>query len=134
VASTSRWQAAALPPWSAASRLTPAGIIDARGHLVSPPFVDAHFHLDATFSLGMPRLNRSGTLIEGIALRGELKPLLTHEAHKLTRESPRQGGAGRTRTLKPLGCQICGRPVVTAPTQIACHCPSTFRENQVIGS
>jgi cytosine deaminase len=55
-------------------------IIDAEGHLVSPPFVDAHFHLDATLSLGTPRLNRSGTLIEGIALWGELKPLLTHEA------------------------------------------------------
>jgi cytosine deaminase len=55
-------------------------IIDAEGHLVSPPFVDAHFHLDATLSLGIPRLNRSGTLIDGIALWGELKPLLTHEA------------------------------------------------------
>ena len=31
-------------------------------------------------SLGQPRLNRSGTLLEGIALWGELKPLLTHEA------------------------------------------------------
>ena len=54
--------------------------IDARGYLVSPPFVDAHFHMDATLSLGQPRLNRSGTLLEGIALWGELKPLLTHEA------------------------------------------------------
>ncbi len=55
-------------------------IIDARGHLVAPPFVDCHFHLDATLSLGLPRLNMSGTLLEGIALWGELKPLLTHEA------------------------------------------------------
>ena len=54
--------------------------IDAQGRLVSPPFVDCHFHLDATLSLGLPRLNQSGTLIEGIALWGELKPLLTHEA------------------------------------------------------
>jgi cytosine deaminase len=54
--------------------------IDAGGHLVSPPFVDAHFHMDATLSLGIPRLNRSGTLLEGIALWSELKPLLTHEA------------------------------------------------------
>jgi cytosine deaminase len=54
--------------------------IDAEGQLLSPPFVDPHFHLDATLSLGMPRLNRSGTLLEGIALWGELKPLLTHEA------------------------------------------------------
>ncbi len=55
-------------------------IIDAGGQLVSPPFVDPHFHMDATLSLGIPRINRSGTLLEGIALWGELKPLLTHEA------------------------------------------------------
>ena len=55
-------------------------VVDAAGQLVSTPFVDAHFHLDATLSLGIPRLNRSGTLIEGIALWGELKPLLTQEA------------------------------------------------------
>ena len=55
-------------------------IIDARGRLVAPPFVDCHFHMDATLSLGLPRLNQSGTLLEGIALWGELKPLLTHEA------------------------------------------------------
>ena len=54
--------------------------IDASGRLVSPPFIDPHFHMDATLSLGLPRLNRSGTLLEGIALWGELKPLLTHEA------------------------------------------------------
>lgn len=54
--------------------------IDAAGQLVSPPFVDCHFHMDATLSLGLPRLNRSGTLLEGIALWNELKPLLTPEA------------------------------------------------------
>ena len=54
--------------------------IDASGRLLSPPFVDCHFHMDATLSLGLPRLNRSGTLLEGIALWGELKPLLTHDA------------------------------------------------------
>jgi cytosine deaminase len=54
--------------------------IDAAGRLVAPPFVDPHFHMDATLSLGLPRLNRSGTLLEGIALWGELKPLLTQEA------------------------------------------------------
>ncbi|TPI20656.1 amidohydrolase family protein [Mesorhizobium sp. B4-1-1] len=54
--------------------------IDARGNLVSPPFVDPHFHMDATLSYGIPRINASGTLLEGIALWGELKPLLTHEA------------------------------------------------------
>jgi cytosine deaminase len=56
--------------------------IDASEKLVSPPFVDSHFHMDATLSLGFPRLNQSGTLLEGIALWGELKPHLTVEAIK----------------------------------------------------
>ena len=55
-------------------------VIDAQGLLLSPPFVDAHFHMDATLSYGLPRVNQSGTLLEGIALWGELKPLLTQEA------------------------------------------------------
>ena len=55
-------------------------VIEAKERLVSPPFVDSHFHMDATLSLGMPRLNQSGTLLEGIALWGELKPQLTGEA------------------------------------------------------
>jgi len=55
-------------------------VVDAQGLLLSPPFVDAHFHMDATLSYGLPRVNQSGTLLEGIALWGELKPLLTQEA------------------------------------------------------
>ncbi|RFU45631.1 amidohydrolase family protein [Paraburkholderia sp. DHOC27] len=54
--------------------------IDAAGCLVSPPFVDPHFHMDATLSYGLPRVNASGTLLEGIALWGELKPELTQDA------------------------------------------------------
>lgn len=55
-------------------------VIDADGCLVSQPFVDPHFHMDATLSLGIPRINASGTLLEGIALWGELKPQLTADA------------------------------------------------------
>ncbi len=60
----------------------PAGIAELDGHglLLAPPFVDAHFHMDATLSVGLPRVNESGTLLEGIALWGELKPMLTQEA------------------------------------------------------
>lgn len=57
-----------------------AEVLDAQGWLLSPPFVDAHFHMDSTLTFGQPRVNRSGTLLEGIALWGELKPLLTEEA------------------------------------------------------
>jgi len=57
-----------------------AHVIEAGGMLLSPPFVDAHFHMDATLSYGLPRVNDSGTLLEGIALWGELKPALTQSA------------------------------------------------------
>ncbi|MCO6423157.1 amidohydrolase family protein (plasmid) [Sinorhizobium meliloti] len=59
---------------------TPGEEIDAAGRLVSPPLCDPHFHMDATLSLGLPRMNISGTLLEGISLWGELRPLLTKEA------------------------------------------------------
>ena len=54
--------------------------LDAQGQLVAPHFIDPHFHMDATLSYGLPRVNASGTLLEGIALWGELKPLLKQEA------------------------------------------------------
>jgi len=62
---------------------TPANkVIDGRGQLATAPFIDSHFHMDSALSLGQPRLNQSGTLLEGIALWGELKPSLTVEAIK----------------------------------------------------
>ena len=53
--------------------------IDASGRLLSPAFCDPHFHMDATLSLGKPRMNVSGTLLEGITLWGELRPIVTKE-------------------------------------------------------
>lgn len=64
------------PHWRAPALET----VDAQGMLLSTPFCDAHFHMDATLSYGLPRVNQSGTLLEGIALWGELKPMLTEEA------------------------------------------------------
>ncbi|MCB2115162.1 MAG: amidohydrolase family protein [Rhodobacteraceae bacterium] len=52
-------------------------VIDATGDLVAPPFVDPHFHMDATLSYGLPRVNASGTLLEGISLWGELREIAT---------------------------------------------------------
>ena len=56
--------------------------IDAKNYFVTSPFVDSHFHMDATLSYGLPRVNQSGTLLEGIQLWGELKPTLTKDAIK----------------------------------------------------
>ena len=71
---------AALAPHGELASVRGAVELDAAGQLVTPPFVDAHFHMDSTLSYGLPRVNRSGTLLEGIALWGELKPLLTGDA------------------------------------------------------
>ena len=57
-------------------------VVDASGDLVSPPFVDPHFHMDATLSYGIPRINASGTLLEGIGLWGELKEVMEPEEVK----------------------------------------------------
>ncbi len=53
--------------------------LDAEGRLLSPPLVDPHVHLDAVLTVGEPRYNESGTLIEGIQTWAERKPSLTHE-------------------------------------------------------
>jgi cytosine deaminase len=53
--------------------------LDAGGRLLSPPLVDPHVHLDAVLTVGEPRYNESGTLIEGIQTWAERKPFLTVE-------------------------------------------------------
>lgn len=53
--------------------------IDAAGRLIVPPFIDAHVHLDAVLTVGQPRYNTSGTLLEGIQIWSERKPTLTRE-------------------------------------------------------
>src|SRR5512133_3455983 len=60
-------------------RAPAAETVDAGGYLLSPPFCDPHFHMDSTLTYGRPRVNESGTLLEGIALWGELKPTLVRD-------------------------------------------------------
>ena len=52
-------------------------VIDADGKFVSAPFVDAHFHLDATLTLVLTGVNKTGTVLEGIQMWKKLKPQLT---------------------------------------------------------
>ncbi|MBU3803297.1 MAG: cytosine deaminase [Candidatus Cellulosilyticum pullistercoris] len=54
-------------------------IIDAKGWLVVPPFVEPHIHLDTTLTAGEPRWNESGTLFEGIQCWSERKEFLSKE-------------------------------------------------------
>jgi len=45
--------------------------LEIQGHLVSPPFVESHIHLDSALTAGEPRWNQSGTLFEGIEIESE---------------------------------------------------------------
>ncbi len=54
-------------------------VLEAAGRLLSPPLVDPHVHLDAVLTVGEPRHNASGTLIEGILTWADRKKDLTHE-------------------------------------------------------
>ena len=53
--------------------------IEAKGKLVSPPFIDPHVHLDAVFLEGRTVHNKTGTLLEGIANWGIEKETLTED-------------------------------------------------------
>ncbi|MEN2975002.1 MAG: cytosine deaminase [Candidatus Caldarchaeales archaeon] len=53
--------------------------IDVEGRLVMPTFIDMHFHLDSVLTLGDPRFNKSGTLLEGIEIWSEYKKKLSVE-------------------------------------------------------
>jgi cytosine deaminase len=59
------------------SRLSASREIDAQGRLLSPPFIDSHVHLDAALTVGQPRYNTSGTLLEGIRIWSERKTELS---------------------------------------------------------
>jgi cytosine/creatinine deaminase len=54
--------------------------IDASGRLVTPPFVDSHFHMDATLALGFGGYyNQTGTLAEGIRIWNEIRTQIPQE-------------------------------------------------------
>lgn len=57
-------------------------VLDAGGHLLTPPFVESHVHLDATQSAGKVRENQSGTLLEAADIWNETKQVLTVEEIK----------------------------------------------------
>lgn len=54
-------------------------VIDARGMMLIPPFIEPHIHLDTTMSAGEPRWNKSGTLFEGIQCWSERKEFISIE-------------------------------------------------------
>lgn len=53
--------------------------LDGSGHLLLPPFVESHIHLDTVLTAGEPAWNESGTLPEGIRLWQRRKQSLTRE-------------------------------------------------------
>ncbi len=63
-----------------ATHLTPGEneqVIDGKGKLLLPPFVDPHVHLDSTLTAGDPEWNQSGTLFDGIRIWSARKQKLS---------------------------------------------------------
>jgi len=56
--------------------------INVHKNLVSPPFVESHVHLDSALSVGKPRFNQSGTLLEAMEIWGEYKQTITKKVIK----------------------------------------------------
>jgi len=54
-------------------------VLNARGGLALPPFIEPHIHLDTTQTAGEPNWNQSGTLFEGIERWAEQKAMLSHD-------------------------------------------------------
>lgn len=51
--------------------------LDARGGIISPPFVESHFHLENAYLWADGLINQSGTLEEAIAIYAQVKQELT---------------------------------------------------------
>ncbi len=63
-------------------------VIDAKGAMMMPPFVEPHIHLDCVQTAGIPHYNMSGTLWEGISTWHEYKttqPLVVSEIKERAR-------------------------------------------------
>lgn len=62
---------------AALARAQGVQVVKAEGRLVVPPFVDAHMHLDSALTVDPADPNRSGTLVEGIAVWSRRRARLT---------------------------------------------------------
>ncbi len=82
---TLRWAAgriSAIEPQQSQVATAAGNGLDAEGHLVIPPLVEPHIHLDAALTAGEPRWNQTGTLFEGIERWAERKAMVTPEDTK----------------------------------------------------
>ncbi|UXV35038.1 amidohydrolase family protein [Staphylococcus sp. IVB6181] len=75
-------------------------VIDLKGRLVLPPYVDSHLHLDYYFTGQDPKIkNESGTLFEAIDLWNDYKKGTTKEEMKeRMRKAINDVGTVQTRT------------------------------------
>ena len=88
-------------------------VIDGKGKLLLPPFIEPHVHLDACLTAGDPCPNESGTLFEGIACWAKRKP-------KLSRQDIRERVEKTLRSQAANGVQYVRTHVdVTDPSLVA---------------
>ncbi|KGA97581.1 hypothetical protein AJ85_10835 [Alkalihalobacillus alcalophilus ATCC 27647 = CGMCC 1.3604] len=63
-------------------------VIDAKGRLVLPPFIESHIHLDTALTYGKPAVNPTGELIDGIKLWGQYQEqyLTTNDVYERAKQ------------------------------------------------
>ncbi|NEG69421.1 cytosine deaminase [Bifidobacterium choloepi] len=97
-------------------------VVDGRGGLLLPPFVDPHVHLDATLTAGEPEWNESGTLFDGIRIWSERK-------QSLTKQDVHDRAVATLKNMAAHGIQCVRTHVdVTDPTLTALHAMLEVRE------
>ena len=97
-------------------------VVDLRGRLVLPPFIESHVHLDTCLTAGDPVWNMSGTLFEGIECWAKRKD-------KLSREDIRERVTKAVRMYAKNGVQFIRTHVdVTDPTLTAMQAMIELRE------
>lgn len=75
-------------------------IIDSKGNLVIPPFVEPHIHLDAVLTAGKPSFNISGTLFEGIKVWSDYKTQIPY-----TVDTVKENALKAIKMMLPYGIQ-----------------------------
>jgi len=69
------------------SETSDENVIDLKGKIVLPPYVEPHIHLDYALTAGTPRWNESGSVFEGIEIWSERKQMVNESKEDIKKRA-----------------------------------------------
>lgn len=78
-----------ITPVSNIDETSDENIIDLKGKIVLPPYVEPHIHLDYVLTAGTPRWSQSGSVFEGIEIWSERKQMIQETKEDLKKRALR---------------------------------------------